>query len=73
MIKFGPHAHIWAYAFWSYLGHFLTNQAQISYGNSKYYYLSIAVEKSGVGRFFKDFLFLGPKLALKRAWPHNQL
>ena len=39
---------------------FLANQAQISYGNSGDYYLSINVEKSGLGPYFFNFLVSGP-------------
>ena len=70
MSKFGPYAHIWAYVFWLYLGQFSSNQAQISYGNSRDYYLSINDEKSGVGPYFQIFGFLGPYLAPKRVWSY---
>ena len=44
----------------------MANQAQISYGNSRDYYLSIGVEKSGLGPLFLNFGFLGPNLAQKK-------
>ena len=66
--------NIWAYVVWLYLGQFSTNQAQISYGNSGDYYLSISDEISGTGPYFKFLNFwaliwpqkgCGPTLCLK--------
>ena len=58
--------------FLHYLGYFLTKHAQIVHVNSGYYHLSTGYEKSGVGHLFSSLEFLGPYLALERAWPYTQ-
>ena len=47
---------------------FLANRAEIFYGNSGNYYLSIAGMKSMLWRLVSDFDFWGPFLAGKCAW-----
>ena len=44
---------------YSLYGHFLTNRAEIFFGNSEDYYLSISDEKSWIGAFLKNSIFGG--------------
>ena len=72
MMNFDPYANIWAYVFLTINHSFLANQAQILYGDSGDYYLSIGVEKSELGHLFFNFGFLSPNLTQNRAWLHSQ-